>query len=96
MNNISKGKLIEKLAKKSDLKCSMKQCKTCVDAFLNEIYMSLKKGDRVQLLDFGSFSINKRKARMGVNPQTGKPLKIPAKKTVKFTPSKNLKESVNK
>jgi len=59
-------------------------------------YQSLEKGDAVTLVGFGTFSVIKRRARVGRNPQTGKEIKIPAKKVVKFTPGKALKIAVNK
>jgi DNA-binding protein HU-beta len=53
------------------------------------------KGDKVALVGFGTFSVSERKARKGRNPQTGKEMKIAAKKVLKFTAGKALKEAVN-
>jgi len=55
---------------------------------------ALKKGQNVTLVGFGTFTVGKRKARRGRNPQTGKEIKIPAKKVAKFKPGKALKEAV--
>ncbi|MCC6691558.1 MAG: HU family DNA-binding protein, partial [Bacteroidia bacterium] len=57
---------------------------------------ALKKGDRVALVGFGSFSVSKRSARTGRNPQTGKEIKIAAKKVAKFKAGAELKKTVNK
>jgi DNA-binding protein HU-beta len=57
---------------------------------------ALKKGDRVALVGFGTFSVAKRAARNGRNPQTGKPIKIAAKKVAKFSVGAELKKVVNK
>ncbi len=58
--------------------------KKALDAFIGATTKALKKGDRVALVGFGSFSVSKREARKGRNPQTGKEITIPAKKVVKF------------
>jgi DNA-binding protein HU-beta len=65
-----------------------------VDAFLEEVTGTLKKGDRVALVGFGTFGVSKRKARTGRNPQTGAPIKIAARRVPRFTPGKELKNSV--
>lgn len=64
--------------------------KKTLDATLNVITGALKKGDRVALVGFGSFSVSKRAARKGRNPQSGKEIKIAAKKVVKFRAGANL------
>ena len=66
-----------------------------LSATLEVIEKTLKKGDSISLIGFGTFSVGKRAARTGRNPQTGKPLKIPASKSVKFSAGKKLKEAVN-
>ena len=63
-------------------------------ALVFESTSALKKGDRVALIGFGTFSISQRKARNGRNPQTGEPIKIPARRKVAFTPAKTFKESI--
>ena len=66
-----------------------------VEAVLDHIKKSMKKGDEVRIPDFGTFKVAKRKAREGRNPATGATIKIPAAKVPKFTPSKGLKELLN-
>ncbi len=61
-------------------------------AFLGSITEALRKGEKVSIAGFGSFSVLQRKARKGKNPQTGKALTIPAKTTPKFTAGKSLKD----
>lgn len=65
-----------------------------IDSFINGITKTLKKGDKVTLVGFGTFSVRKRKARIGRNPRTGKEIKIPAAKTPRFTPGKALKQAI--
>lgn len=63
-----------------------------LEAVLGALKAGIKKDKAVQLVGFGTFSITERKARKGVNPQTGKSIQIAASKTVKFKPSAHLKE----
>ena len=67
-----------------------------LDATVESINKALKKGDRIGLVGFGSFSVAKRAARIGRNPQTGKEIKISAQKVVKFKAGSDLAGSVNK
>ncbi|MBP5370871.1 MAG: HU family DNA-binding protein [Bacteroidales bacterium] len=67
-----------------------------VNAFVNAVAKSLKKGDSVQLIGFGTFKVGKRAARTGRNPQTGKEIKIAAKKVAQFKAGKALSDTVNK
>ena len=71
-------------------------CEMLLNAFMETIEESLKKGDDVSLIGFGSFKVVDTKAKMGRNPKTGKEIKIPAGKKVKFTVGKVLKDSVKK
>ena len=71
-----------------------KQAAASVDAIIAAIKEALTKGEDVRLVGFGTFSVKKRKARTGRSPQTGKALKIPAKKVVRFAPGKGLKDIV--
>ena len=64
------------------------------EAIINGIADSLKTGDRIAIVGFGTFSVSERKARTGRNPQTGKEIKIPAKTVPKFTAGAALKEAV--
>jgi len=75
---------------------SKKDAAAAVDAVLGTITKSLKKGQKVSLVGFGTFEVRKRKARTGINPQTKQPIKIPASKAPAFKPGKALKEAVAK
>ena len=66
-----------------------------VEAVFDAITASLKKGDEVRLVGFGSFSVSKRKASTGRNPRTGEPMTIKASSQPKFRAGKGLKDSVN-
>jgi DNA-binding protein HU-beta len=85
---MNKGELISAIAAKSGLTKAASE--KALNATIAAITASLKKGQRVGLVGFGSFSISKRSARIGRNPQTGKEIKIPAKKVVKFKPGSDL------
>ena len=89
---MNKGELIDKIAKEA--KITKAEAGKALDSMMTNVTRSLKKGDRVTLVGFGTWSVSKRKARMGRNPQTGKEIKIPAKKVVKFKAGKNLAEKV--
>jgi DNA-binding protein HU-beta len=66
------------------------QANAALDAFIEAVTKALKKGDKVTLVGFGTFSVSKRAARMGRNPQTGAAIKIKAKKVAKFKAGKEL------
>jgi len=91
---VNKADLIEKIAKDAGINKS--EADKAINSAIDGIQGSLKKGDRVTLVGFGTFSVGQRKARTGRNPQTGKPIKIAAKKVAKFTPGAELKSAVNK
>ncbi|CAG0958043.1 MAG: HU family DNA-binding protein [Bacteroidetes bacterium] len=91
---MNKAELIEAIAKESKL--SKADAKRALDAFVNQTSSALRKGDRIALVGFGSFSVNKRAARKGRNPQTGKEIKIAAKKVVRFKAGAELAGKVNK
>lgn len=65
-----------------------------IDTFTGSIGKSLKKGKKVTLVGFGTFSVSKRKARKGRNPRTGEIIKIPAARTPKFSAGKALKQAI--
>ncbi|MFO0774888.1 MAG: HU family DNA-binding protein [Nitrospiraceae bacterium] len=67
---------------------------TALEAFTASITSSLKKGQRVSLVNFGTFTVGKRRARTGRNPRTGEPLKIPAARVPKFSAGKELKAAI--
>jgi DNA-binding protein HU-beta len=85
---MNKAQLVEAIA--SESKLSKADAKKALDAFINTTSKSLRKGDRVALVGFGSFSITKRSARKGRNPQTGKEITIAAKKVVRFKAGSEL------
>lgn len=89
---MNKAELIDAIA--SEAKMTKADSKKALEAFITATSKSLKKGDRVALVGFGSFSISKRAARKGRNPQTGKEIKIAAKKVVKFKAGAELAEKV--
>ena len=91
---MNKTELIEAVAKSADL--SKAAAGKSVDAVIEAITKTLKKGDTVALVGFGTFKVTKRAARTGRNPQTGATLKIAARKAPGFTAGKALKEAVNK
>ncbi|MCM8760490.1 MAG: HU family DNA-binding protein [Candidatus Omnitrophica bacterium] len=88
---MNKGELIEAVAK---VVSSKKEAGAAVDAVLNSITASLKKGQPVTLVGFGTFKVAKRKARTGRDPRTGKEIKIPAKKVPVFKAGSKLKNAV--
>jgi DNA-binding protein HU-beta len=91
---MNKAELIEAMAKGADI--TKVQAGEALDAFTNAVTVTLKKGDKVTLVGFGTFSISKRAARIGRNPQTGKEIKIAAKKVAKFKAGKELSTKVAK
>ena len=89
---MNKAELIETLA--SDTKMTKAQTERMLDAVMECIKKTVKKGDEVKLVGFGTFTKAKRKARMGRNPQTGKSIKIPASWFPKFRPGAEFKSMV--
>jgi DNA-binding protein HU-beta len=89
---MTKVQLIDVVSKNA--KISKAAAAKAVDAIFSGISKSLKKGEKVTLVGFGTFSISKRKARRGRNPQTGSEIKIPAAHVPKFTAGKALKKAV--
>ncbi len=89
---LNKAELIENIA--AEAKISKADAKRALDAFVSSTTKALKKGERVALVGFGTFSISKRAARKGRNPQTGKEIKIAAKKVVKFKAGADLSNKV--
>lgn len=89
---MTKAELIAGIAKESDL--SKADAEKALNSFLELAKKTLKKEGRLALAGFGSFSVNKRKARTGRNPRTGEAIKIKAKKVVKFKAGKGLSDSI--
>jgi DNA-binding protein HU-beta len=90
---MNKAELIDAMANGAGI--SKADAKKALDAFIDTTTGALKKGDRVALVGFGSFSVSKRSARTGRNPQTGKEIKISAKNVVKFKAGADLGGAVN-
>jgi DNA-binding protein HU-beta len=89
---MTKGELIESIAKKTDL--NKRQSGETLNVIIEEITKSLSKGKDVVLPGFGKFLISNRKARKGRNPKTGAEIKIPKMKVPRFKAGKSLKEAV--
>jgi DNA-binding protein HU-beta len=85
---MNKAELVAKIAEDADI--SKTQANTALDAFTDAVTKTLKGGGKVTLVGFGTFSVSKREARTGRNPQTGAAIKIKAKKVAKFKAGKEL------
>ena len=90
---MNKSDLIDAMAE--DAGITKAAAKKALESFLGNVEKSLKKGNRVSLVGFGSWSVSRRAAREGRNPQTGKTIKIAAKNVVKFKAGSDLQSSVN-
>lgn len=90
---MNKTELVSAIAEKSEL--SKKDAEKALKAFIETVTAELKKGEKIQLVGFGTFETTKRAARTGKNPQTGKAIKIAACTAPKFKAGKALKEAVN-
>lgn len=90
--SVTKKELTELVAKKANL--TNKASKEAIKVFLNGIRDSLKRGEKVVLTGFGTFSLRARKARKGRNPKIGETITIPARNAPGFTPGKSFKKSV--
>ena len=91
---MNKTELVAAVAEKAGL--TKKDAEAAVKAFTDVVSAQLKKGDKVQLVGFGTFEVSKRAAREGRNPQTGAVMKIAASKAPKFKAGMALKDLVNK
>ena len=89
---MTKVELVDKMAK--DAKVTKAAAGKALDSFVDGVKKALKKGGKVTLIGFGTFSVTQRKARNGRNPQTGKEIKIPARKAPKFAAGQGLKKAV--
>jgi len=90
---VNKSDLVDAIAKSADL--SKAAAARALDATVDTIKKTLKKGDTVSLVGFGTFKVGKRAARNGRNPRTGATIKIKAAKVPKFSAGKGLKDAVN-
>jgi len=91
---MNKTELCAAIAKETGLKNS--EVEKVIRAFTETVTKQLKKGNKIQLVGFGTFEVSKRKGRTGHNPQTGESIKIKASKAPKFKAGKSLKDAVNK
>lgn len=91
---MNKAELIDAIA--ANAKMSKSDSNRALDSAIAAITKALKKGDKVSLVGFGTFSVTKRAARAGRNPQTGKAIQIKAKKVAKFKAGSDLAAAVNK
>jgi len=90
---VNKTELVEHIATKSDI--SKAAATRALASIIEAVKKTLKKGDSVTLVGFGTFSVSKRAARTGRNPRTGAALKIKAAKVPRFKPGKGLKDALN-
>ena len=91
---MNKSQLVDSIAKKTGLTKKAAEC--ALAAVVESVEGALVKGDKVQLIGFGTFGTKKRAARKGRNPATGAEIKVPASKVVSFSASSALKAKVNK
>ncbi|HAY35142.1 MAG TPA: HU family DNA-binding protein [Ignavibacteria bacterium] len=89
---MTKEELVAKIA--GDAKVTKVQARAALESIIDGVKKTLKKGGRLSLVGFGTFSVSKRKARIGRNPQTGKEIKIAAKKVARFKAGKTLADHV--
>jgi len=89
---MNKAKLIEEVSDETGL--TKENIRNIINATTKTIKNALSNGEKVTLVDFGTFQVIKKKARRGRNPQTGEEIQIPAKKVPKFVPGKGLREKV--
>lgn len=89
---MTKADLVTRISEEAGI--SKKAAAVAVDSLVAAIHDTLKDGDKIRLTDLGSFSVVQRQARQGVNPRTGKPIKIPATNAPKFTAAKALRDIV--
>jgi DNA-binding protein HU-beta len=92
--SMNKADLVDRIAGACSISRAL--ATTAIDTTVDSITAALRKGDRVALIGFGTFSVSQRKARNGRNPQTGATIKIAARRVAKFTPGNELKKVVNK
>jgi DNA-binding protein HU-beta len=89
---MTKAELVERVAKTNDISKALAE--KVLNSVTDNISRCLKKNDKITLTGFGTFSVSKRKARTGRNPQTGQEIKIKATKVPKFKPGKALKDTI--
>ncbi|MEE9217819.1 MAG: HU family DNA-binding protein [Acidobacteriota bacterium] len=89
---MNKADLIDRIARSA--KVTKAQANLAIDSITKSVTQSLKRGERTTLVGFGTFTVSRRKARTGRNPQTGAPIKIPARRVPKFIAGKALRKAV--
>ncbi len=89
---MNKSELINEVARKTGL--SRREAEVGVQSMLDLVSKEIAKGGKVTLTGFGTFDVGKRKARAGVNPRTGDPIKIPASKMPRFKPSRAMRDKI--
>jgi len=89
---VNKSELVKSLAEKAEI--TQKDAAKVLDAMVDTIQQALAKGDKVQIIGFGSFEVRDRKERKVISPATGEEIKVPATKVPAFKPGKSLKEAV--
>ena len=90
---MNKTELVAAIAEKTEL--TKKDAESALKAFTDVVAEELKKGEKIQLVGFGTFEVSERAAREGRNPQTGETMKIAASKAPKFNAGKALKDAIN-
>ena len=90
---MNKTELVAAIAEQTEL--TKKDAEKALKAFTDVVTAELKKGEKIQLVGFGTFEVKDRPAREGRNPRTGETMKIKASKAPKFSPGKALKDAVN-
>lgn len=91
---MNKSDLVDRIADAGEI--SKTEATAAIEAFIISVSSALKKGERVTLVGFGTFSVSQHRARNGRNPQTGALIKIAARRVAKFTPGIELKKIVNR
>ncbi len=91
---MTKADLVARISEEAGI--SKKAANAALDSVISAIHDVLKKGEKIRLSDLGTFAVVTRKARKGVNPRTGKPIKIPETKAPKFSAAKALRDAVKK
>ncbi|MEK7283179.1 MAG: HU family DNA-binding protein [Acidobacteriota bacterium] len=89
---MNKAELTARVAR--DTRMTKVRAARVIDSLLEHVMKSLKKGERASLVGFGTFTVTRRRARTGRNPQTGTPIQIPSRRVVRFTAGKTLKAEI--
>ena len=89
---MNKAELTARVAR--DTRMTKVRAARVIDSLLEHVMKTLKRGERASLVGFGTFTVTRRRARTGRNPQTGTPIQIPARRVVRFTAGKTLKAEI--